>query len=229
MTKNIEHKIYELFNDEDFLKEYSNIIASYQPIENNQDLKREAKDKYKRNAKQLIGKLQRKKKEKAEEIIEKAKEEAAFSFPDPPGAKNTEEELLNEIKKSNQLSLIKGEIHSTDNVKELIDIAREYEENPLVGKEVDRLVKAKFKREGHNGAIKQLDMERQPTRQSIEQNKNLVNFLTSSNNIVNVNKAENGDYEFNWRDIEKDLKNGDTPNDYGMYKSEIDNIIKGGE
>lgn len=229
MPDSLNQEIYEIFNDDDYLKKYSDIVASYQEIENNSDMKREAKDRYKRNAKQLIADLKREKKEKAEELIEKAKNAAVFEFPEPPAAKNSQEELLHEIKKSNQLSLIREEINSASSTKELIDLARKYEEDPLLAQDVDRLVKAKFKREDNEQAINRLNAERQPNKKAIEKSKHLVTFLTSGDKITEIKKKENGEYDFNWRSADNDLKKGETPNNLGKYKADISKAIKGGE
>jgi hypothetical protein len=229
MPESLDNKIYDLFDDEVYLKRYSDIVASYQEIENNADMTREAKDRYKRNAKQLITDLKREKKEKAEELIEEAKNAASFKFPEPPAAEDSQEELLHEIKKSNQISLIREEISSASSTKELIDLARKYEEDPLLAQDVDRLVKAKFKREGEEQAINRLNIERQPNRKAIEKSKHLVNFLTSGDKITEIKKKENGEYDFNWRSADKDLKKGETPNNLGKYKADISKAIKGGE
>jgi len=221
----IDKQIYDLLDD-NYLKKYSDIVTTYyEAIGSNNELKDEAKKKYRDNAKELIHNLVSSKREKAQEIIENERGKGEFKFPDYPEPEDKEDKILNETKRSTALSIIKEEIKATDSPQELIDIARSYENEELLARDVDRLVKANLKRLGEERSIERLEAERKPDQSKINGAESLMKMLTNNRHFAVIEQADDG-IKPQFRKPEKDLMEGKAPGN-GNYDPKIYKAIKG--
>lgn len=227
--KNLEKAVYGLLMDDDLLKRYSNIVETYnQAIASNPDMKEEAKKKYKENAKNLINQEKQRIREEASEIIEDYKESKQFKFPEKPDPTLKNDKILQETKRNTEIVLLREEIKATEDPKELVNLAREYEEDGLMGPDVDRLIKSELRKRGETSYIERLENSRKPDLSGIEGIKSAVNLMTNENSFTVVNPTADDGIKPEYRNIDKDLKKGNTPTK-GSYKRDILQEIKGGE
>ena len=216
----IKEKIYNVYDDENYKEKYSKIINSYHRIKEdsrfNDEFKKEAKEK----AKDMIKDLQQKKTEKVNSIIEDFEEDQEFKFPEQPEFDDKEDELLYATKKNTQLSILREEIKSSS-PKELVDMVQEYEEDPTLAREVDRLVRAELKQRGESSKIDLIENSRNTSQPEINQAKSLKKTF-SSGELIPVKENEEADAP-GFRNIERDLEKGTAPID-GVDSSIINNL-----
>jgi len=196
----MKEEIYSLFDD-DYYNKVKEIIKKFrQRTWNNTELTDEAKNKRLEQAKGQIKALQDGVKEKALNKLQEARESKEFKLPSMD--KKTQQQ---EIERMNELNLIQSDIEAADSEKELIDIARSYEDNELLAKDVDRLVKNKFKQEGNKGAIIRLEGERNPDLSEIKRLEFTAEMLTN-NKVIPIVVEEDQKYQFSYRNVNDLLK-----------------------
>ena len=227
MGDKLEKAIYGLFDD-DYLKEYSNIVETYHNnIAQSERFTPEFKKKAKQTAVKLINELQEDTKEQAMDILEDFEESKEFSLPDRPKPSSRQEELIQATNRNIELQLIRDEM-SVSSERELLDMLEGFEDNELLAKDVDSLVRNELKRRDKESYIAEIERRRKPDYSNISQLKSTVSLLTNNGHFSVIEKTDGG-INPEYRNIERDLQSGETPTQATTKNDILIKLNKGGE
>lgn len=223
--ENLQSRVYEVYQDEAFFKNYSDIVKTFNRLNNKESYTASAKSKMREKAREKINDLKANLKDRASEMITKADEKSNFKLPEQQFSPSDNKKLSQQLEVSNELNLIQAEIQSATG-DELVEIARSYEDKQLLARPVDRLVKARLKFLEDETSLRKLETLRQPDKSNIKKATSTNQLLGAADRIAVISKNDEGEYDFKFRQVTNDLMKGSTPDNQGRYIQHIGNELK---
>ena len=160
--------------------ELDNIFESlaanfYNRFYNNDNYSHSFKEDRKREALDYWEEQREEAREQALEELQEIKESYIFELPEVGELETTEA-----IEKNTEIQLLNRELNLIDDPVDLYFAARYYEDDEVLARPVDRLVKARLKEIDEKATIGQIDNERQPNLSELNQTENLIKMILGS-------------------------------------------------
>ncbi|MEJ6952445.1 hypothetical protein [Natronospora cellulosivora (SeqCode)] len=214
----MKDKVFRLF-DSGYEKEYKDIVKGYWKLYGSQaeDFSPQKLHESKEIAIVEILRIKKDKKEKALQIIEDFKSSHRHKLAQKPEPTNTNEKLLQELELSNSLAIVKEEIVATDN-GELIELLKQYEEDPLLAEPVDKLIKLELKKRGLKSQLLEIEAMRKGDYGEIELFKNTIKFW--------LNDKNKNDFFFNIQEDFEKVENRIIENDLNSFPFKNHNTVR---